>query len=230
MNQPYGLAWQRDFAAAHGKPISFPEWGLTIRADGHGGGDNAYYVEHMYDWIAANDVKYHAYYEYDATDGEHRLMTGEFPIGAAAFKRLWGGPVTPDPVPSPTPPVSVRAPAPPPRPRATPTPGPFPTPAPLTTPAPSADDAVVTILQVHASAHMVKVTGRVDSATSGRVRVEVRARGFARSRSTVVHADGSFRAAVRRPAPGRFRIVTSFRPAGTRELPINMAAHRGHSR
>ena len=37
MNQPYGLQWQRDFAKAHDKPMSFAEWGLWRRDDGNGG-------------------------------------------------------------------------------------------------------------------------------------------------------------------------------------------------
>jgi Glycosyl hydrolase family 26 len=90
MHQPHGLVWHRDFARAHDKPLSFPEWGLTIRPDGHGGGDNAYYVERMHEWISANDVAYHSYFEYDAPDGSHRLMNGQFPVGAKRFRELFG--------------------------------------------------------------------------------------------------------------------------------------------
>jgi Glycosyl hydrolase family 26 len=86
VEQPGGLRWHRDFARAHGKPMTYPEWGLWIRPDGHGGGDNPYYIERMGEWISRNNVAYHMYFEVDAPDGEHRLMTGRFPRGAAAFR------------------------------------------------------------------------------------------------------------------------------------------------
>jgi hypothetical protein len=90
VEQPYGLAWQRAFARAHGKPTSIPEWGMIDRYDGHGGGDDPYYVQHMHDWIAAGDVLYHDYFEFDSYEGRHRMMSGRFPAGAAEFRRLFG--------------------------------------------------------------------------------------------------------------------------------------------
>ena len=113
--EAYGLRWHKQFAAQHGKQMSYPEWGLWIRDDGHGGGDNPYYIQKMREWIDANDVAYHSYFEYDAPDGEHRLMTGQFPQGAAAFRALFGpgaasvpaplppAPVPPPPIPTPQP-------------------------------------------------------------------------------------------------------------------------------
>ena len=105
LTEPYGLEWHRRFAAEHGKQMSYPEWGLWIRDDGHGGGDDPYYIEKMRAWIDANDVAYHSYFEYDAPDGQHRLMTGQFPLGAAAFRAAFGpGAASPPPPPPPLPP------------------------------------------------------------------------------------------------------------------------------
>ena len=89
-DQPYGLRWQRDFARAHRKPMSFPEWGVVRRADGHGGGDSPYFVRRMHDWIAANRVAYHNYFEVDTPGARIRLMTGRFPRASRAFRRLFG--------------------------------------------------------------------------------------------------------------------------------------------
>jgi hypothetical protein len=90
-DEPYGLAWHRDFAAAHGKPMTFPEWGLSERSDGHGGGDDPYFVERMADWISQSDVAYQMYFEYDeGTAAFHTLMSGRFPLGAARFQQLFG--------------------------------------------------------------------------------------------------------------------------------------------
>ena len=92
----------RDFATAHGKPMAFPEWGLLVRSDGHGGGDNPYFVEKMHDFFMdpANNVVFHAYTntsrQYDdsrLTDPTAQDYTGgptQLPNGAARYKSLLG--------------------------------------------------------------------------------------------------------------------------------------------
>lgn len=117
--EPAGLVWHRDFARAHGKLISFPEWGL-VSADGEaGGGDNPYFIQRMYEWVGQNidDVAYYAYFEFPGTIGNHSLMSGEFPQSAALFRELFSTeppklphdpplPGAAAPVPSPDPPAS----------------------------------------------------------------------------------------------------------------------------
>lgn len=83
----WSLEWQREFAASHGKPVSFPEWGVTTRPDGHGGGDNPYFVQKMRYWIAHSKVGYQVYFDFDAPDGNHRLS--QFPQSAATFRALF---------------------------------------------------------------------------------------------------------------------------------------------
>ena len=89
VNRPYGLRWHRDFARAHGKPMSFPEWGVTS-AEKHVAGataDNAHFVHALADWIAVNDVAYQSYFDFNKPgDGNHRLMTGQFPASTAAYR------------------------------------------------------------------------------------------------------------------------------------------------
>ncbi|WP_206184460.1 glycoside hydrolase family 26 protein [Thermoactinospora rubra] len=58
VNQPYGLRHHAEFAAAHGKPMSFPEWGLFRY------GDRPEYVREMLDWIATHNVAYHSISDY----------------------------------------------------------------------------------------------------------------------------------------------------------------------
>lgn len=103
MDQPHGLRWHRDFAAAHGKPMTFPEWGLFARPDGHGGGDDPYFIEKMHEWISTNNVAYALYFEHDASDGYHSLMSGRFPQAAVKFRTLFGAPAPPPPPPPPPP-------------------------------------------------------------------------------------------------------------------------------
>lgn len=81
-----GLDWHRYFAEDHGKPRSFPEWGVTTRPhDSLGGGDNAAYITNMLGHVTLPDVAYHSYFEVDAPDGAHRLMLGQFPNARAAL-------------------------------------------------------------------------------------------------------------------------------------------------
>ena len=51
--------------------------------------DDPYFIQRMYNWIAQNNVGYHAYFEYDASDGWHRLVAGQFPKGALEFQTLF---------------------------------------------------------------------------------------------------------------------------------------------
>src|SRR5690606_1391277 len=76
----------RDFAAAKGKRMAIPEWGITTRADGHGGGENPYYIRKMHEFIMnpANHVAFHVYFDVGAPDGDHRISPpSQFPESAA---------------------------------------------------------------------------------------------------------------------------------------------------
>lgn len=89
-DQPNGLAWQRDFARARGKPRSFPEWGTGTRPDGAGGGDDPYFIEAMAEWLDAPDVAYFSYWDWPAPDYDGFLSNEQYPRAAAAFRRLFG--------------------------------------------------------------------------------------------------------------------------------------------
>jgi len=91
-----GLAWWYNFAVAHNKPFAIPEWGLCDRSDGHGGLDNPYYVQQMYNFIQdpANDVAFHVYFDVQAPDGGHQVtpyagFVSEFPQGSALYRELF---------------------------------------------------------------------------------------------------------------------------------------------
>jgi hypothetical protein len=85
-----GLGWQRDFAAAHGKQLTFPEWGVGHRQDGYGGGDSPYFIERMYEWIRTNPVAYHNYFEGADSALDAALFTGKSPNAAKRFIELFG--------------------------------------------------------------------------------------------------------------------------------------------
>ncbi|MFF5446873.1 glycoside hydrolase family 26 protein [Streptomyces sp. NPDC012888] len=58
VRQPYGLQHHVDFAKAHGKRTSYPEWGLFRR------GDNPEYVRRMLKWIDQHKPLYHTITDY----------------------------------------------------------------------------------------------------------------------------------------------------------------------
>ncbi|MER6218182.1 glycosyl hydrolase [Streptomyces sp. NPDC001674] len=58
INQPYGLRQQVEFAKAHHKRISYPEWGLFRN------GDNPEYMRRMLAWISQHKPLYHSITDY----------------------------------------------------------------------------------------------------------------------------------------------------------------------
>ncbi|MFE7037858.1 glycoside hydrolase family 26 protein, partial [Streptomyces sp. NPDC057621] len=58
VSEPYGLQAHVDFAKAHGKPISYPEWGLFRN------GDNATYMRRMLAWLDEHKPLYNTLTDY----------------------------------------------------------------------------------------------------------------------------------------------------------------------
>ncbi|MFI1420281.1 glycoside hydrolase family 26 protein [Streptomyces sp. NPDC020731] len=58
VKEPYGLQAHVDFAKAHGKPISYPEWGLFRN------GDNPEYMRRMLAWIDRHEPLYNTLTDY----------------------------------------------------------------------------------------------------------------------------------------------------------------------
>ncbi len=127
LSERWGLDWLTNFASSHGKQMSIPEWGVVYRCDGHGGGDDPYFVDQLHNWVDNHNVAYEAYFQQDDNScNRFRLDSGLFPKTASEYVRVWSqGPLTV----TPPPPVSGPAPTPP----APPTP---PTPAPVAPVAP----------------------------------------------------------------------------------------------
>lgn len=94
VNNGYGLAWQASFAAAHDKPIAFPEWGAVIAGStpGLGGGDNPYFISHMRQWFASHRTAFEDYFNSDTNYGTYYGLhtgSGKFPLAAATYRSLW---------------------------------------------------------------------------------------------------------------------------------------------
>ncbi|HEY1689383.1 MAG TPA: glycosyl hydrolase [Solirubrobacteraceae bacterium] len=88
LTQSYGLEWQRKFAAAHGKQVSFPEWGLSNGEKG--GGDDPQFIQSMYEWMASSNLAYESYFDFDESNADHELE--DFPKSEAVYKQLFSAP------------------------------------------------------------------------------------------------------------------------------------------
>jgi hypothetical protein len=90
LSQGWGLNWLASFAASQGKPVVFSEWGLAIRSDGHGLGDDPYFINQMAAWFVTNKVAWVNYLNHDSSGQFDAITDGYFPNAIAAFKTDFG--------------------------------------------------------------------------------------------------------------------------------------------
>jgi hypothetical protein len=81
----FGLEWHRDFAARHGKPMSYPEWGVGNF------GDNPFFIQQMHDWFVKNEsnIAYAAYFDVDGL-WPTQIDNDRFPESRKLFSKLFG--------------------------------------------------------------------------------------------------------------------------------------------
>jgi Glycosyl hydrolase family 26 len=84
LNAPFGLQWHREFAAQHGKSMSYPEWGVGNF------GDNPFFIQQMHDWFVenANNVAYAAYFDVDGL-WPTQIDNNRFPKSQRLFRKLF---------------------------------------------------------------------------------------------------------------------------------------------
>ncbi|AWL36803.1 MULTISPECIES: glycoside hydrolase family 26 protein [unclassified Streptomyces] len=137
VNEPYGLRRHVDFAAEHGKPVSYPEWGLFRN------GDNPAYMRGMLEWMERHKPVYQTITDYCP----HGVwQCAENPESSRVYREmLSAGPDGVEPAASDSPPVATEAPEPTPEPEGTAEPeGPAPEPEWEPVTEPEADPVTVT--------------------------------------------------------------------------------------
>ncbi|MYY84355.1 MULTISPECIES: glycosyl hydrolase [unclassified Streptomyces] len=82
VKEPYGLQHHVDFAAAHKKPISYPEWGLFRN------GDNEEYMRRMLEWMKEKKPLYNTVTDY-CPHGVWQCK--ENPESAEIYRKLLSG-------------------------------------------------------------------------------------------------------------------------------------------
>lgn len=113
VSEPYGLQAQVDFARAHGKPFSYPEWGLFRN------GDNRSYMLRMLAWLDQHPPLYQTITDYCP----HGVwLCADNPRAAAVYRAALSGPPATNPAQpaAPTPPAPTAPPVPRPSPDPTP--------------------------------------------------------------------------------------------------------------
>ena len=83
-NAPAGLTSFEAFAAAQGKPMSFPEWGLVSNS----GGDNPGYINGIGSAVSSGNFAFEAYFD-AGVDGILQLGSTT-PLSTAAFAKQFG--------------------------------------------------------------------------------------------------------------------------------------------
>jgi hypothetical protein len=85
-----GLNRVAAFATAHGKPIVFPEWGLAIRGDGHGMGDDPTFIQQMDNWMLFHNVAFDIYFDFDVPGQVDAITDGQFPSALSTYHTDFG--------------------------------------------------------------------------------------------------------------------------------------------
>lgn len=83
---PFGLQWQQDFAASHGKPTAIGEWGLNS--------DSPEFVKLVANWAEEHDMLYASYWESDS-NFRGKLSDDQYPEAAQAFIEAFGSDAVP---------------------------------------------------------------------------------------------------------------------------------------
>ncbi len=76
------LQWTEDFAAAHGKPTAYAEWGVT-------GNNAAAFIEKARDWFDSHNVIQATYSDHDSTY-PGMMSDGSDPNSSAAYIANFG--------------------------------------------------------------------------------------------------------------------------------------------
>jgi len=92
-----GLAYWQKIADDHGKPMTFPEWGLQKASNGHGGLDDPYFVQQTFNYIhdPAHHVYFASYFDAEAgSEGDFRITDiagspSPFPKASALMRQLF---------------------------------------------------------------------------------------------------------------------------------------------
>lgn len=87
-DQKYGWNWWLEFAKAHNKKFTLPEWGIAP-ANENSGGDNDMYINFVYSWLQQNKqwVQMECYFQESDAYIQSDLFLGKNPKASKEYKR-----------------------------------------------------------------------------------------------------------------------------------------------
>ena len=84
-----GILFWLNYGASKGIPICIPEWGLVMPGAHHGGGDDAYFIDKMFELCNREDVIWDSYYNVAVGGlGDSRLAS--FPTARTRYNATFG--------------------------------------------------------------------------------------------------------------------------------------------
>jgi len=85
-NEPFGLADFEAFAAAQGKPMSFPEWGLQPSPSA----DDPGFIDGMASTVANGDFAFESYFDVNLVIRPYLPLGSQTPLSLTAFQEWFG--------------------------------------------------------------------------------------------------------------------------------------------
>jgi hypothetical protein len=85
-NEPFGLADFEAFAAAQGKPMSFPEWGLQPSPSA----DDPGFIDGMASTVANGDFAFESYFDVNVVIRPYLPLGSQTPLSLTAFQQWFG--------------------------------------------------------------------------------------------------------------------------------------------
>ncbi|MGC1238341.1 MAG: glycosyl hydrolase [Acidimicrobiales bacterium] len=90
-SETYGLTDFEEFAAAQGKPMSFPEWGLSTVPSG----DDPAYINGMASTVASQDFAFETYFDgAGGTNSKAEALGSSTPLSLTTYQDWFGPPTT----------------------------------------------------------------------------------------------------------------------------------------
>lgn len=82
LDRPFGFQWFEEFAAAHGKPTAYAEWGVNSP-------DAQNYISHFASWVSTHHPLYQSYWNSNSSF-KGKLDDGAMPRVGKAYKAEFG--------------------------------------------------------------------------------------------------------------------------------------------
>jgi hypothetical protein len=89
-NEPFGLNYFETFAAAEGKPMSFPEWGLSTTPSG----DDPGYIDGVASTVANGDFAFESYFDGAGGNNSVLALSSSTPLSVDAYQQWFGTPAS----------------------------------------------------------------------------------------------------------------------------------------